>query len=144
MDDSKVVGNIKSKINDTMRVNKKAPCMQCHVAKVLQIFLRVYLISHIYCEENRAMAQFLKSIHGCPNFCSGHGTCNDQNVRCKCSTGFTGADCSLRTCPMEIAWADDASETDQAHALAECSRLVCVCARACVCLHVFFINLHPF
>ena len=32
-----------------------------------------------------------------------------------------GADCSLRKCPLGPAWADQATATDTAHALAECS-----------------------
>jgi hypothetical protein len=49
----------------------------------------------------------------CPNQCSGHGRCG-ANDKCTCYTqtgtywsnrdGWTGADCSLRTCPLATAW----------------------------------------
>lgn len=49
----------------------------------------------------------------CPNQCSGHGRCGTNDI-CTCyeqtgtywgaRDGFTGADCSLRTCPTAIAW----------------------------------------
>jgi len=53
----------------------------------------------------------------CPNGCSGHGTCQSAtNLKdtCQCFTHlddgvevamWTGADCSLRTCPKQGAWA---------------------------------------
>ena len=56
----------------------------------------------------------------CPNFCNGHGHCVDV-AKCVCTAGYTGGDCSLRTCPTGAAWADIASATDKAHALAPCS-----------------------
>lgn len=56
----------------------------------------------------------------CPNQCSGHGRCGD-NDKCACYTqsntpwgqrsGWTGADCSLRTCPLGIAF-DAVSNSD--------------------------------
>lgn len=59
----------------------------------------------------------------CPNLCSGHGNCDSTRV-CECHDGFTGADCSLRTCPHGPAWADnvvDFTGIDGGHNLAECS-----------------------
>ena len=41
--------------------------------------------------------------------------------QCDCFKGFTGADCSLRTCPLGPAWTDIATANDEAHALVECS-----------------------
>ena len=59
----------------------------------------------------------------CPNHCSGHGDCSTPDLRCSCHTSVTqqdvsyaGADCSLRECPKGVAWADDATATDVAHA----------------------------
>merc|ERR1712028_188971 len=57
----------------------------------------------------------------CPNGCSGHGTCSNSagmKDTCSCFTHlddgelvamWTGADCSLRTCPTAGAWAASAS-----------------------------------
>eukprot|EP00499_Haloplacidia_sp_CaronLabIsolate_P015839 CAMPEP_0196773284 /NCGR_PEP_ID=MMETSP1104-20130614/2673_1 /TAXON_ID=33652 /ORGANISM="Cafeteria sp., Strain Caron Lab Isolate" /LENGTH=680 /DNA_ID=CAMNT_0042143429 /DNA_START=101 /DNA_END=2143 /DNA_ORIENTATION=- len=53
--------------------------------------------------------------------CSGHGRCNNPYQSCVCDSGFTGGDCSLRSCPTGPAWADAASATDTAHQEAECS-----------------------
>lgn len=56
----------------------------------------------------------------CPNHCSSHGRCND-NQQCECFNGYMGGDCSQRICPFGDAWADFASGTDLAHLPAECS-----------------------
>ena len=56
----------------------------------------------------------------CPNLCTGHGRCIEVN-RCECFNMWTGGDCSLRKCPMGIAWADVAIQDDQAHQVTECS-----------------------
>lgn len=76
----------------------------------------------------------------CPNSCSGHGTCN-QNDQCQCySEGkvlnvegnydsevlfvqFAGADCSLMKCPRGTSWTQVvASSGSQAHKMSvECS-----------------------
>jgi hypothetical protein len=57
----------------------------------------------------------------CPNDCSAHGRCHMEGQNCQCFHGFTGGDCSERTCPMGLAWFDVAVATDNAHNLAECS-----------------------
>ena len=62
----------------------------------------------------------------CENQCSGHGTCV-KNINCNCYTGldgnpeWTGADCSLRACPYDVAWVGAVSNTNDLHPLAECS-----------------------
>ena len=62
----------------------------------------------------------------CPNMCTGQGRCEGPYGVCKCYSGYTGADCSLRTCPKGPAWTDDLLSTtlttdDEAHQMAECS-----------------------
>ena len=56
----------------------------------------------------------------CPNNCNGQGEC-DKYSRCHCAEGNQGADCSEMICPFGLAWADQATETDVAHNMAECS-----------------------
>jgi len=41
----------------------------------------------------------------CPNACSGAGTCGKFD-QCTCYPNYQGADCSLRTCPFELAHVD--------------------------------------
>lgn len=39
--------------------------------------------------------------------CSGHGaTSADDPFVCQCMSGYTGPDCSQRSCPHGVAWAD--------------------------------------
>ncbi|KAK1744798.1 calcium-binding epidermal growth factor-like domain-containing protein [Skeletonema marinoi] len=57
----------------------------------------------------------------CPNSCSGNGKCTTPWAVCTCFDGFTGADCSMRTCPRGKAISDAASANDSAHHEAECS-----------------------
>jgi hypothetical protein len=75
----------------------------------------------------------------CPNNCNSAGRCVNPGQTCECFNGFTGPDCSLRTCPLGIAWADVATGTDTAHNLALCSnRGVCdQYSGLCICLAGF-------
>lgn len=70
----------------------------------------------------------------CPNGCSGHGTCQNsagKKDQCACFTHldngalvamWTGADCSLRTCPKAGAWAASASaNNDHVSNVVECA-----------------------
>jgi hypothetical protein len=62
----------------------------------------------------------------CPNKCSGHGHCV-KNANCDCYLGldgepeWTGGDCSLRTCPKDIAWVGTVVGANDLHPVAECS-----------------------
>lgn len=57
----------------------------------------------------------------CPSSCSGHGTC--ASLSCTCYEGFTGADCSQRSCPFGSAWFDEPWTTNHAHLPALCSNM---------------------
>jgi hypothetical protein len=58
----------------------------------------------------------------CPNDCSGTGLCNAATTRCDCFVGFTGHDCSSRSCPLGLQWIGYASATDTLHTtMTECS-----------------------
>jgi hypothetical protein len=59
----------------------------------------------------------------CDGSCSGHGACDSATGRCQCFPGYVGATCKSQACPKGAAWADYASATDVAHALAECSNM---------------------
>lgn len=70
--------------------------------------------------------------------CNGHGTCADApTYRCSCEAGWTGADCSERTCPTGHSWFSHPSGDDKAHdELVECSDMG-VCSRTtgqCTCM----------
>ncbi|KAL7686111.1 putative EGF-like domain-containing protein [Plasmopara halstedii] len=71
----------------------------------------------------------------CANSCSGHGRCGSSN-QCICDADWALApDCSMRRCPVGVAWTDKARTTNLAHAHAECSnRGVCDYSRGeCTC-----------
>ena len=69
----------------------------------------------------------------CENGCSGHGSCSAQGDACKCVVSlngvklYTGADCSLKACPVGLSWASATLlGNNDAHPLMECSnRGVC-------------------
>lgn len=62
----------------------------------------------------------------CDNHCSGHGTCNTDDV-CTCYDNWgigqahDSGDCSERVCPYELAWVDDPNRNGKFHKYAECS-----------------------
>lgn len=54
--------------------------------------------------------------------CDGKGTCSSSTFyTCQCYNGYTGMDCTIRTCPNGVAWFDGATAPDTAHAMAPCS-----------------------
>ena len=81
-----------------------------------------------------------------PTGCPGSTPCTDQGIcsgspdfKCTCFDGFMSGDCSLRTCPYGLAWWDEPSSTNVAHAPAECSNRG-VCDRSngkCTCMKGF-------
>eukprot|EP00949_MAST-11_sp_MAST-11-sp1_P004285 g4285.t1 len=58
---------------------------------------------------------------GCPNECSGHGTCSAE-LSCDCATGYHGEDCSMRKCP-----ADDSDVECAGHGSCDTSAGRCTC-----------------
>jgi len=63
----------------------------------------------------------------CPNGCSGHGSCGDNDL-CTCynrpngDPAWTGHDCSERTCPKSNAWVSSpVAGANDAHSSVECS-----------------------
>jgi len=62
----------------------------------------------------------------CDNHCSGHGTCNTDDV-CTCYDNWgigqahDSGDCSERVCPYELAWVDVPNKNGKFHKYAECS-----------------------
>eukprot|EP00619_Florenciella_sp_RCC1007_P001993 CAMPEP_0205921426 /NCGR_PEP_ID=MMETSP1325-20131115/12802_1 /ASSEMBLY_ACC=CAM_ASM_000708 /TAXON_ID=236786 /ORGANISM="Florenciella sp., Strain RCC1007" /LENGTH=406 /DNA_ID=CAMNT_0053289253 /DNA_START=105 /DNA_END=1325 /DNA_ORIENTATION=- len=73
------------------------------------------------------MAATLSSValSACPNMCSGHGSCRDDNW-CECDKDYgagdeTFGDCSEMFCPYEIAWVDDPNQDGHYHNYRECA-----------------------
>ena len=82
------------------------------------------------------------------NYCNGHGSCLNATSQCQCYEGwgastdvadYRAADCSLRTCPSDRAWADVPTGPTAAHSYKECSNRG-ICNRAtgeCACFSGF-------
>ena len=65
----------------------------------------------------------------CPNGCSGHGSCGSDD-RCTCylrpnnDSAWQAADCSERTCPMDLAWVKyPVAGENNVHESTECSNM---------------------
>jgi len=62
----------------------------------------------------------------CDNHCSGHGTCNTDDV-CTCYDNWgigqahDSGDCSERVCPYELAWVDTPDKQGKFHKYVECA-----------------------
>jgi len=68
----------------------------------------------------------------CPNMCSGHGSCTTDD-QCRCWKGYSGYDCSGRSCPVVEAWANN--DAEGLHTYAECANAG-ICDRSsgeCAC-----------
>jgi hypothetical protein len=80
-----------------------------------------FINGEIYWQKNRNRKGGL-----CDNHCSGHGTC-EKNNNCNCFLGtdgnpeWTGPDCSLRTCPKDLAWVGAVNNNNDLHPSTECS-----------------------
>ena len=54
--------------------------------------------------------------------CFGNGFCDNSTHTCRCSEGFMGADCSMKSCPYGTSWFDNIQGDGHAHATKrECS-----------------------
>lgn len=82
-------------------------------------------------------------IESCPGAlqCSGHGVCDETSLRCSCSDGWTGGDCSERTCPKGLSWFSYPTDENTAHSVyATCSDMgICDSATGvCKCHAAFY------
>ena len=79
----------------------------------------------------------------CPGdpVCSDRGVCDVITKRCTCEDGFSGGDCSQRTCPKGLSWFSYPSSNNVAHdEMVECSNAG-ICSRGigqCLCNDGFF------
>lgn len=74
--------------------------------------------------------RYLQPGTGCPGECSGRGYCIAYR-RCECFQGFTGYDCSLRTCPYAPAWAANSElqrQPEECAGRGACDRTTGLCA----------------
>jgi len=65
-------------------------------------------------------------VTNCPGdpVCSERGVCDSNTKRCTCEKGFTGGDCSQRSCPYGLSWFDYPSSNNVAHdVMVECSNM---------------------
>jgi hypothetical protein len=73
--------------------------------------------------------------------CSNHGVCDPTTKRCSCEAGYSGGDCSQRTCKHGLSWFSYPSASDVAHnSVAECSDMG-ICHRVtgqCFCNDGFY------
>ena len=54
--------------------------------------------------------------------CHNNGFCDNSTYTCKCSDGYRGGDCSLRSCPVGLSWFDQMKGDKYAHhSYQECS-----------------------
>merc|ERR1719482_1020522 len=58
------------------------------------------------------LAMFGSAAAYCPNGCSGHGTCSTHLDGDETVAMWTGADCSMRTCPTAGSWAASPTGND--------------------------------
>lgn len=79
-----------------------------------------YIIDCSFQKSVTANCPFGTNDEGSNEVCAGHGTC-DSNLFCNCAQGYTGLACDRTSCPMGLAWFDDVTEDNIAHAIAECS-----------------------
>jgi len=73
--------------------------------------------------------------------CSNNGVCDPMSKRCACAEGYSGGDCSQRTCKRGLSWFSYPSASNVAHdKMAECSDMG-ICHRVigqCYCNAGFF------
>ncbi|OWY92408.1 hypothetical protein PHMEG_00038611 [Phytophthora megakarya] len=77
------------------------------------------LVAALLLRINTTQAACARGVYN-SKICSGHGTCNPQNL-CVCDSRHFGFDCSHKRCPLGPAWVAPARATDDAHYPVECS-----------------------
>ena len=83
----------------------------------------------------------VSNVTSCPQNCSNRGVCNISTKSCSCEHGYTGFDCSLRTCPKGKSWFSYPSGHNTGHnEIIECSNMG-ICERNsgyCICHKGYF------